>query len=131
MTTEKAKDALTTLIYVLVALIPILVSLIWYMSGYLDGIKADVTATRVEVKDARTEAKEQNTALSVAFHKTIDSVQNLNNIKFTSIDDKLGLAEDQRARIANTRAYSAPKYYTQRFTVDSAGNRVYKMVPHN
>jgi hypothetical protein len=65
----------TTLWYFLIGGIPIIVAGVWFLSG----IKADIVATRTEVKDARTESREQLTAAVNSINKRIDSIQYKNN----------------------------------------------------
>lgn len=74
MTTEQNSEFMSrvrwsTFLYIMIALVPMLIAFIWFLSG----IKADVTATRVDVKDARTEAREQLTAAVTAINRRIDS----------------------------------------------------------
>lgn len=61
----------TTALYFAIGAIPLIIAFVWFLSD----IKADVTATKVEVKDARTEAREQITALGVTINRRIDSIE--------------------------------------------------------
>jgi len=107
----------TTAGIVFTSTISIIVTLVWFFSD----IKSDI-------KDTRTSGREQITAVSTAIRKTIDSIQNLNNEKFQSIADELWVLESPKT-VPHVGGH-LPSYYTQKFTVDSAGNRTYRFIPH-
>lgn len=71
----------STVVYIAIAVIPMIIAFVWFLSG----IKADVTATRVDVKDARTEAREQLTAAVTSINKRIDSIQYKQNSEIKEI----------------------------------------------
>jgi hypothetical protein len=100
----------TTAGIVLTSTISIIITIIWFLSGIKD-----------DIKDTRTSSKEQMTAV----RKTIDSVQTINNTKFQSIEDEL-----QYLEVTKPNKRSPSRYLTEKFTVDSAGNRVYRFIPH-
>jgi hypothetical protein len=109
----------TTAGIVLSSTISVIVAIVWFCSD----IKSDIAGVRAEVKDARTEAREQLTNAVTSVNRRIDSNEYNHKIEMSSV-----------WLILNQQGYKTVKSHIGMYTekrVFENGKWIIKLVPVN